>query len=90
MVNELATISSILGVSAGVLVLFVIWSFIWKGIALWTAARKNSKVWFIILLIVNTLGILEILYIFLFSRIGERPRAKQEAKEVKLVKKRRR
>jgi hypothetical protein len=47
----------------------LIWSLIWKGFALWKAARKNSPAWFIALLVINTLGILEILYLFLFSKI---------------------
>ena len=44
-----------------------IWTIVWKGIALWKAARNNSSIWFIVLLIVNTMGILEIIYIFFFS-----------------------
>ncbi|MDQ5901425.1 MAG: hypothetical protein QG580_140 [Patescibacteria group bacterium] len=40
------------------------WVFIWKGLALWKAARNGSKVWFIILLLINTIGILEIIYLF--------------------------
>lgn len=51
-----------------VYVLFLIWSLIWKGIALWQSARKKHLVWFMILLVVNTLGILEILYIFYLNR----------------------
>jgi hypothetical protein len=39
----------------------------WKGWALWKAAKNDQKVWFIVLLFVNTLAILEILYIFVFS-----------------------
>lgn len=49
-------------------ILLLVWSFIWKGWALWVSARQGSKVWFIVLLIVNTIGILEILYIFVFSK----------------------
>ncbi|OGN28638.1 MAG: hypothetical protein A3A33_01100 [Candidatus Yanofskybacteria bacterium RIFCSPLOWO2_01_FULL_49_25] len=45
-----------------------IWAFVWKGIALWKSARTGSKSWFVIFLIVNTLGILEILYVFIFSK----------------------
>lgn len=41
-----------------------IWSVIWKGFALWKAGRNNSPIWFIILLIVNTAGILEMIYLF--------------------------
>ena len=45
------------------LALVVIWSLIWKGVALWKAARNSDTAWYIILLIVNTVGILEIIYI---------------------------
>ncbi|MCX6809315.1 MAG: DUF5652 family protein [Candidatus Berkelbacteria bacterium] len=61
--------------SAGFTVLFIIlmiWSFIWKGWALWRAARNETLAWYIVLLIVNTLGILEIIYIFGFSGYGKK------------------
>jgi hypothetical protein len=54
------------------LAVLVIWSLIWKGIALWKAARNSDKAWYIIILIVNTLGILEIIYIYGFSKKGHR------------------
>lgn len=47
---------------------FVIWSIFWKGWALWRAAKNDSKPWFIALLVINTLGILDILYIFVFGK----------------------
>jgi len=50
------------------LIPLVIWSLIWKGWALWKAARADSKPWFTALLIINTVGVLEILYIFVFSK----------------------
>ena len=46
----------------------IIWSVIWKGLALWKSARAGSKVWFVVLILVNTLGILEILYLYVFSK----------------------
>ncbi len=49
-------------------ILAVVWSAVWKGIALWRAGRNGSLAWFIALLILNILGILEIIYIFAFSR----------------------
>jgi hypothetical protein len=58
------------------IVLFVvvaIWTLVWKALALWKSARKTHTIWFIILMIVNTLGILEILYIYIFSKLGEKP-----------------
>lgn len=45
-----------------------IWTIPWKGVALWKSARNGSKPWFIALLIINTVGILEIIYIFCFSK----------------------
>jgi hypothetical protein len=48
-------------------VLVLAWSLLWKGWALWRAAQKSQKIWFVALLIVNTVGILDILYIFIFS-----------------------
>jgi hypothetical protein len=41
-----------------------IWVIVWKGIALWKSARNNQMAWFVVLLLVNTIGILEIIYIF--------------------------
>ena len=46
----------------------VVWSLIWKGWALWRAAKNDSLPWFIALLILNTAGILDILYIFVFGK----------------------
>ncbi len=51
-----------------VILLLVVWSTAWKGVALWRAAGNKQLVWFICLLIFNTLGILEIIYIFGFSK----------------------
>ena len=54
--------------AGGILLLAVLaWSIVWKGLALWKSARTDSKVWFVVFLIVNTLGILEILYLYVFS-----------------------
>ena len=49
-------------------IVLVLWVIPWKGVALWRAAQRKEKIWFIILLVVNTLGILEIIYIFGFSK----------------------
>jgi len=50
------------------LVLIILWSLPWKGVALWKAARNNQPAWFVALIIVNTVGILEITYLFFFQR----------------------
>jgi len=53
------------------IILLIIWSVIWKGIALWHAARNNQRAWYIALLIINTVGILEIVYLSFFKKKRE-------------------
>ncbi|MDP2628290.1 MAG: DUF5652 family protein [Nanoarchaeota archaeon] len=85
MASYLSGISTELGISLWLLTIILIWSFVWKLLALWKSARKGQKVWFVILALINTVGILEILYIYVFSKIGER---KTVSKKVRKKKKR--
>ena len=48
--------------------LLAIWSLFWKGLALWKSARNDERYWFVGLLVINTMGILEILYLFVFAK----------------------
>ena len=48
------------------LTLIVVWSLAWKALALWFSARSNQKAWFIALIVINTLGLLEIIYLAFF------------------------
>lgn len=57
----------------------IVWSAIWKGIALWKCGRNNQLAWFIVLLVVNTLGILEIVYLLFFQKKA-RPAVKRRRK----------
>lgn len=57
-----AIILSILGVA------FIAALIALKGYALWTAAKKDQKWWFIAILIFNTVGILEAIYIIFFVK----------------------
>ncbi len=64
----------VVGMGFGLFALLVlIWSFVWKGWALWLAARRGEKVWFIVMLLVNTFGILEIIYIFALAKQSDKP-----------------
>jgi len=49
-------------------IVIVVWSLAWKGAALWKAARNNQLYWFTALMLVNTVGILEIIYIYVFTK----------------------
>ena len=73
--NYLAQYSWLVGI-------LVIWSLVWKGIALWKAAQQEDKAWFIVLLILNTVGILDIFYIYVFAKRNEKiePENKHEKK----------
>lgn len=48
------------------ILLAVAWTIIIKGYALWHAARNGQKWWFLALLVINTLGILEVIYLVWF------------------------
>ena len=50
------------------IVAVVIWTFAWKGLALWKAARLSHRNWFIALLILNTFSIVEIIYIYFVAK----------------------
>jgi len=50
------------------LAIVAVWSLIWKGLALWQAAGNKDKAWYVALLVLNTLGILEMFYLFVFSK----------------------
>lgn len=52
----------------------IVWSLWWKGLALWHAARNTQKAWYVVLFLVNTAGILEIIYLAFFRPKAE-PRA---------------
>lgn len=51
-----------------VLIIALVWTLVWKGIALWKAGQNGHKGWFVFLFLLNTLGILDIVYIFWFSK----------------------
>lgn len=44
--------------------ILLLWSIFWKGLALWHSGRRSQPWWFVIFLVVNTVGILEIVYLF--------------------------
>lgn len=47
-----------------------VWELLWKGIALWKAGRNKQLAWFVVMLLLNTAGILEICYLLLFQPKG--------------------
>ncbi len=47
------------------LITITLWELIWKGFGMWRAGRRNQPIWFILILILNTFGILPIVYLIL-------------------------
>ena len=74
MYEEYKQLINVMGYSqapAGFLTLIVIlsiWALVWKGIALWKSGRNNQLAWFVAVLLVNSFGILPIVYILFFQK----------------------
>ncbi len=56
-------------VLAPYLLFLLIWSIFWKGLALWHSGRRGQVWWFVILFVVNTVGIIEIIYLFAVAKL---------------------
>ena len=56
------------------IVLLSIWELVWKGFGLWHSAQNKQKGWYIaLLLLINTAGLLPIIYLIWFK-----PKQKKE------------
>jgi len=55
------------------LVLLSIWELVWKGFGLWHSAQNKQKGWYITILLLNTAGLLPIIYLLWFK-----PKTKRE------------
>ncbi|OGY56185.1 MAG: hypothetical protein A2119_00980 [Candidatus Colwellbacteria bacterium GWA2_46_10] len=54
------------------IVLIQIWDLIWKSLALWRAARSRDVFWFVLLILVNSAGLLPAFYLFYMSKSPKR------------------
>lgn len=64
------------GLDPGLVFLLLIWALPWKGLALWHAARNRQTAWYVVLFLVQTVGILEIIYLLFF-----RPKTGKQVKD---------
>ena len=62
------------------LIALIAWTMIWKGIALWHAGKHNQKGWFVVMFLLNTAGLLPIIYL-----LGFKPRKDPEQIEEVMV-----
>ena len=52
-----------LGLLIPVIILLALWDAAWKAVAMWKSARNNQLAWFICIVVLNTAGILPIIYL---------------------------
>lgn len=62
--------------------ILALWSIPWKGWALWLAAKNTHTWWFIALLVINTIAILDIIYIFAVGRPARKKQGVIKGKEL--------
>jgi methionyl-tRNA synthetase len=60
--------NSLNGIPVWALFLLYVWSILWKGLALWRCAKLEQRNWFVAILVLNTVGVLEIVYLFFFAK----------------------
>lgn len=66
--NQVRILLNVINTNPYLAIPFMVWTIVWKGLALWKAAGKKDKIWFAVLLVLNTLGLVEILYYFFLSK----------------------
>lgn len=71
------------GQNIQVLLLILGWSLPWKGFAMWRAAKIDHKRWFIAILVLNTMGVVDILYLLFYNK----NKNEKETSAMKLLKK---
>lgn len=52
-----------------VLFILAIWDIVWRGMALWRSGRNNQQGWFVALLLINSAGILPIIYLLTNKKV---------------------
>lgn len=48
--------------------ILAIWDFVWKALALWRCGRNNQPRWFMAVLLINSFGILPIIYLKFYQK----------------------
>jgi hypothetical protein len=70
-------IPSILGISPEtlsiIIVVIAVWDLVWRCAAVIKSTKLNKPLWSVAFVLFQTIGILPILYIFVFSKMGQKP-----------------
>lgn len=54
------------------LLIVIVWDLVWRCLAVWKSTKNNHPVWSILFVLFATIGILPIIYLFIFSKKGKR------------------
>jgi methionyl-tRNA synthetase len=54
--------------TTAIIVALVVWEMIWKGFGTWRAGKNNQLNWFIAMFVLNTAGILPIIYLKFYQK----------------------
>jgi len=63
------------------IVVIMVWTAIWKGIGLWRAGGHKQLAWFVVMFVLNTAGILPIVYLVWFQKPSKPSRPVKAAKK---------
>jgi len=80
--------STSLGISLPILIVILIWDLTWRCFGVWKSTKNNQPIWSIVFVLFQTIGILPILYIFVFSKMNKKTLAKTSKKSTKKKSKR--
>ena len=50
------------------IVILIVAELVMKGIALWKCGRNNQPIWYLVILIINSAGILPLMYLLAFQK----------------------
>lgn len=62
----------LMGMNPYTILAVLLWTLPWKAWALWLSARRGDLWWFLALIVISTLGILEIIYIFFIAKQSDK------------------
>tara|TARA_Y100000034_G_scaffold135595_1_gene208187 strand:- start:997 stop:1227 length:231 start_codon:yes stop_codon:yes gene_type:complete len=65
----------------------MIWDLIWRCFGVWKSTKNNQPIWSILFVLLQTMGILPILYIFIFSKMKKKTSAKKPERKTRGKKK---
>jgi len=68
MFEQSSLLNALSGIPSWGLLMLFIWSLGVKALSLWKSARGDQRYWFGALFFINTLGILELIYLLFFEK----------------------